>query len=77
MSNTNYILIEDEPDHLCIQDVGPWDVYMTVTNAAEDVVRELAEQLGDRRLEYIDSDGRRDQLLVENGRFVGFAPIQK
>lgn len=73
----NYIIIEDTPEYLLIEDVGPWNIYLTITNGAESVVEELAEQLGTRRLEYIDSSGDRDQLLVDDGKFVGFAPIPK
>jgi len=71
----NYMIVEDTDEFLCIEDIGPWNIYMTVTNAAEQVVEELAEQLGDRRLEYIDSEGQRDELIVENGEFVGFKPL--
>lgn len=73
----NYEILEDGPDVLLIRDLGPWDVYPTVTNAAEEVVAELAGRLNGRRLEYIDSDGQRDQLVVRDGRFVGFAPASK
>jgi len=30
-----------------------------------------------RRLEYYDSDGHRDQLLVKDGQFAGFASIDQ
>jgi hypothetical protein len=40
-------------------------------------VEELAPILNGRRLEYIDSDGRRDQLLVKDGKFAGFAPCPR
>jgi len=73
----NYLIIEDTEDYLLIQDVGPWNIYLTITNAAEYVAAELASQLGDRRLEYIDSDGQRDQLLVKYGKFAGYAPVIK
>jgi len=75
MREVNYMIIEDESDYLCIQDLGPWNLYLTVTNGAEIVVEELAEELGNRRLEYIDSDGQRDQLLVKDGKFAGFKPL--
>jgi len=69
----NYIIIEDNSEYLLIEDVGPWNIYKTITNAAEIVAEELAEQLGARRLEYIDSSGVRDQMLVSSdGKFVGF-----
>ena len=61
-------------DCLVIQDVGDWTECLTVTNDAEWVVEHLPESLAGRRLEYIDSEGNRDQLLVRDGRFAGFAP---
>jgi len=73
----NYMIIDETDEFLLIQDIGQWNIYKTVTNAAEIVVKELATQLNGRRLEYIDSDGRRDQLLVKDGAFAGFAPIPK
>ena len=69
----NYVVVEDTPEVLCIRDVGPWDVHFTVTNDAERVVASLAPVLGSRRLEYYDSDGSRDRLLVKDGEFAGFA----
>ena len=79
MKAANYEFVEKECDEntLIIRDLGPWDTYWTITNAAEDVVRGLAEHgnLGDdRRLFYYDSDGQLSELKHKNGRFVGFAP---
>jgi hypothetical protein len=70
----NYVVVEDTPEVLCIRDVGPWDRHQTITNGAEEVVAELASRLGSRRLEYYDSEGIRDQLLVKDGKFAGFVP---
>ena len=73
----NYKVVVVGPDRIKIRDVGPWDKYLTVTNDAENVVRELAVQgllPAGRRLFYYDSDGRLDELLVKDGAFVGFAP---
>lgn len=72
MNRPQYIIIADCPDCLLIQDIGH-RTSMSVTNGAEFVVAELADRLNGRRLEYIDSDGHRDQLLVRNGEFAGFA----
>jgi uncharacterized protein (DUF2164 family) len=74
MSRARYRIIDDTPELLLIEDIGS-DV-MSVTNDAEAVVEELADRLGKRRLEYYDSQGARDQLLVVNGKFAGFAPAQ-
>jgi hypothetical protein len=43
---------------LVIRDIGPWDSHPTVTNAAEEVVADLAKRLGGRRLFYYDSEGQ-------------------
>jgi len=74
MSRAHYCIVQDTPDLLLIEDIGH-DV-MSVTNDAEAVVEELASRLGERRLEYYDSQGVRDQLLVVDGKFAGFAPAQ-
>jgi hypothetical protein len=74
MSAARYIVIEDKPDHVTILDVGPWDKYKTVTNAAEEVVAELLPMLHGRRLDYIDSEGERAVLKIKDGKFAGFDP---
>ena len=77
MSRANYQVIEDTDEVLCIEDLGPWDQHLSVTNDAENVVAELAGVLNGRRLEYIDSCGDRDQIRVVDGQFAGFAPARK
>lgn len=72
--SAQYVIVEDTDTALVIRDVGPWDMYLTVTNAAEEVVEELAPRLKGRRLFYYDSDGNKDELVVRDGIFVGFAP---
>ena len=74
---SNFIIIDDESDKsvLTIRDVGG-PLQLTVTNDAEAVVEFLATGgllANGRKLNYYDSDGQLDQLLVENGKFAGFA----
>lgn len=76
MKKANYIVGVDCPEYLLIVDKGPWDKFSTITNAVEFVVEELAERLGNRRLEYIDSLGMRDEILVRNGKFLAFKPLR-
>jgi hypothetical protein len=57
-----------------LNDVGPHDMYPTITNDAEAVVADLASSLEGRRLFYVDTEGRVDELLVAGGKFAGFAP---
>lgn len=75
MKTPNYLFGESTPELLLIIDVGPWDKHPTVTNGAEDVVAQLAPVLRGRRLEYIDSEGNRSQLLYDGAVFKGFAPV--
>lgn len=74
MNTASYLIIEQTEDRVLIKDIGPWTKHPTITNRAEQVVEELAPMLRGRRLEYIDSDGNRDQLLVSGGQFAGYAP---
>lgn len=69
----NYEIVQDCHDRLLIRDLGPWDQHLTVTNGAEIVVEQLAACLNGRKLDYIDSDGDVDQLVVKDGKFAGFA----
>ncbi len=70
----NYSIVADNEKELVIMDLGPWEVFPTITNSPEAVVDELATRLGDRKLLYYDSENQLDELRVENGRFAGFAP---
>ena len=71
-ANYKYVSITDK--QVIIQDVGPWTEHATITNDAESVVREVHEYigLGDRRLFYIDSEGKLDEIRVREGEFLGF-----
>jgi hypothetical protein len=71
----NYEILDATPYHLVIRDIGPWDKYPTITNDAENVVAELAEQLAGRMLLYFDSEGELSRLRVREGRFAGFEPV--
>lgn len=59
-----------------MRDLGPWDQYLTVTNAAEQVVADLIKTgvlQPDQRLFCYDSAGQLDEMLVREGKFAGFA----
>ncbi len=80
MKRARYTIVEDLPDKpLVIRDLGkPHDFFPSVTNDAEGVVAELhlrGRLPADRRLFYYDSEGRLDEILMdEAGCFLGFAP---
>jgi hypothetical protein len=76
MRKANYIIVRRDKDRLIIRDVGPWETFLSVTNAAEEVVEELVKsgQLSEGfRLFYYDSEGILDEILVKDGKFAGFA----
>ena len=73
----NYSIARQTPEYILIRDEGPWDFYQTITNAAESVVAGLIDALHGRRLYYIDTTGRIDELKIEDGKFAGFAPGPK
>jgi len=74
----NYVIVADSKEKIVIRDIGPWDRYATVTNAAEGVVEELFRRgvlPQGKLLLYYDSSGDLDQLLHDGaGVFTGFAP---
>jgi hypothetical protein len=74
MQHARYRVVDETEKQLVIRDLGHLDNHPTVTNDAANVVKELAARLMDRRLLYFDSDGSLSELLVREGRFVGFAP---
>jgi len=45
---------------------------MSITNAAEAVVKDAYEAYGDRRIVYRDTMGEWDELVHDHGRFTGF-----
>lgn len=73
MNRANYSIVTDTAENFIIRDEGPWHVHATVTNDAEQVVKDLAPKLGKRRLLYIDSNGDMDEIVHRDGKFVGFA----
>lgn len=73
MQRAKYTVVADNEKEVIIRDEGPWDAHLTVTNDAEAVVAALAPSLRGRRLLYVDSDGDMDELVVRDGKFVGFA----
>lgn len=80
MNRARYVIVDDDflkSEPLVIRDIGPWDQHPSVTNDAEAVIEELAAAgnlPNGRRLFYFDSEGQKDELIHENGRFVRFAP---
>lgn len=67
--------VDTDLQHMIVRDIGPWDVYPTITNAAEVLVKHLHDHhnLGVRELFYYDTEGQLDQLVHDgNGNFLTF-----
>lgn len=69
---TNYSIVEQSDHRIVLQDMSEFANCKTITNAAEEVVQDLAPLLGGRRLFYFDSSGELTELFVKDGRFGGF-----
>lgn len=72
----NYEVLVASAERIILKDLGPWDRFMTITNAAESVIQEAEAHyhIGKRRVFYYDSEGEPGELLVKDGKFAGFAP---
>lgn len=70
-----YKILLDMQYYLLLHDLGPWDEFMTITNAAEGVVKEVAHRLGKRRLFYYDSENKLTELVVRDGAFIAFKNV--
>lgn len=76
--HANFTFESETPECVTIRDNGPWDMYLTISNDAEWVVSRMIDAIRPgQRLEYIDSDGDRDELLIVNGKFAGFGCIRR
>jgi hypothetical protein len=66
-------ITEISPHHILLEDVGPWDRYLTITNDAENVIRDLSPILAPgQRVLYRDSEGILTELKHKDGVFTGF-----
>ncbi len=74
--NANYVIRENTKERIVLEDIGPWDKFMTITNAAEETIEEVERKysLSGRRLFYYDSEGELTELLIKDGYFADFAP---
>jgi hypothetical protein len=75
MRKANYDIMVQTPQGIILRDLGPWDKYLTITNAAEEVVEELVSQgilKEGQKLLCHDSEGDLTELVHKDGKFVGF-----
>ena len=70
---TNYRIAKVTNSYVYIIDECS-DNEMSITNAAEEVVKQLYKKYGNRVFIYKDSMGIIDRLDHEHGEFIGFLP---
>ena len=72
--SARYAVVEDTAERLVLQDLGPWDKHLSITNDAENVVEGVAVRLKGRRLFYYDTDSKLTELIVDQdfGKFIRF-----
>jgi len=77
MIKSNYLRAYSDEERVVLRDIGPWDMYRTITNDAENVVKQEHENgLGDRKLIYYDSDGDLTELAHDGaGNFKRFSYV--
>jgi len=74
-NHADFTIQVDAPDYVYIIDTGHNNGKRTITNDAEYIVSELYDLIENfkiKRLFYLDSDGRIDEILHSAGRFISF-----
>jgi hypothetical protein len=71
MNRSNYTVVAVSPDKVFLVDCD-WG-NKSVTNDAENVVREVFTKYGQKKIIYCDSMGQWDELVHDRGRFIDFA----
>ena len=80
--NARFTILEDADNYILINDIGgndkersEWDC-ISIANDPESVIQRLYEAghgiLKSKRLFYIDTEGRADELRHKNGNFISY-----
>lgn len=76
MRSTYTLGITNTRDGRSVGLVRDQDAGLSVTNDAENVVREILQRTPVDRIFYRDTEGQWDELVHDGQRFTGFAPIR-
>jgi len=69
---SNYRIIRETFCEIELVDLGPHDIYLTITNDAENIIADLDIDQRSKVITYKDSDGLICQLLTDGNKFTGF-----
>lgn len=74
--HSNFTILTNTADVIVLKDLGPWDIFKTITNDAEAVVSYLyksSQATGSKRIVYYDSEEEATELFHDGcGNFTGF-----
>lgn len=75
--NSNFTILSNSPEVIVLEDLGPWNMFQTITNDAEAVVKYLynsGQACDSKQIVYKDSEGEWTELCHDGyGTFTGFA----
>lgn len=76
----NFHIVQNTDALLLLRDLGPWDEFYTITNAAENLVKYLVREgilKPGQRLQYYDSENELTEIIIKFGKFGGFSEPTK
>lgn len=67
-------IVENKDSYILLEDLANIYSSMSITNDAENVIEFLNNKLdiANKKIYYVDTDGRVDILCHDNGKFIGF-----
>lgn len=75
MRKANYAILSNDNTHITLEDIGPWNIYLTITNDIDNIVSDLYKKsllTNEKEFSYIDSDGFVTYIKHKDGKFISF-----
>lgn len=72
MKRSNYRIERETFFTIELVDLGPHDIYLTITNDAENIIQDLDHEQRCKVITYKDTDGLTVQLMTDGNKFTGF-----
>lgn len=76
-ASPNYRVLESTKEYVILQDEGPWDKHLTITNGVENILYDAHWNIDGRKLLYYDSEGVLTQIHYREEQdklvFLGFS----
>lgn len=78
----NFEILSNTPISILLCDIGPWNIFFTITNDLESVIDRLIQwghieynefynfKPGSKRVFYIDSEGEITEIIFQDGKLV-------